>query len=54
MQSKGVVRFFLIALTLVCLYQYLLVIPTNRIEGDARDYAHQMIAKNPNVGWRAY
>lgn len=54
MQSKGVVRFFLIALTVVCLYQFLLVLPTNRIESQARDYAHQMIAKNNKVSWRQY
>ncbi len=54
MQSKGVVRFFLIALTIVCLYQYLLVIPTNSIEAAARDYAHQSSAKNPSTSWQTY
>ena len=54
MQGKGVVRFFLFALTLVCLYQYLLIIPTNGIESDARRYAHDMIAKDPNVGWQTH
>jgi len=39
MQSKGVVRFFLIALTLVCLYQYALIIPTTKVENDASAYA---------------
>jgi SecD/SecF fusion protein len=52
MQSKGVVRFFLIALTIVCLYQYLLVIPTNNIESAARRYADDCSAKNPTTGWR--
>ncbi|TNE58053.1 MAG: protein translocase subunit SecDF [Bacteroidetes bacterium] len=51
MQSKGVVRFFLIALTLVCLYQYALIIPTNNIENDAARYADDC-AKNPNTTWR--
>ena len=53
MQSKGVVRFFLIALTIVCLYQYLLVIPTNGIESDARAYADECSGKNPKLGWQA-
>ncbi|MBL7780344.1 MAG: protein translocase subunit SecDF [Saprospiraceae bacterium] len=54
MQSKGVVRFFFIALTLVCLYQFALVIPTNNIESQARGYADQMLAKEPNVSWRTH
>ncbi len=53
MQSKGVVRFFLIALTIVCLYQYLLIIPTNSIESDARAYADECSGKNPSLGWQA-
>lgn len=53
MQSKGVVRFFLIALTIVCLYQYLLVIPTNSIESDARAYAEECAGKNPKLGKQA-
>ncbi len=52
MQSKGVVRFFLIALTIVCLYQYLLIIPTNGIESDARAYADDCSAKNTKLGWQ--
>jgi len=54
MQSKGVVRFFFIALTIVCLYQFALVIPTNNIENQAKSYADQMSASNPNVGWRTH
>jgi len=54
MQGKGVVRFFLIALTLVCLYQYSLIIPTNRIESNAKQYADEMVGKNPNSNWRTY
>lgn len=53
MQSKGVVRFFLIALTIVCLYQYLLVIPTNNIESDARAYADDCAGKSPKLGWQS-
>lgn len=54
MQSKGVVRFFFIALTVVCLYQFALVIPTNNIESQARSYADQMSASNSKVGWREH
>lgn len=39
MQSKGVVKFFLVVMTLVCLWQYLLVLPTQRVERDAENYA---------------
>ncbi len=53
MQSKGVVRFFMVALTIVCLYQYLLVIPTNNIESDARAYANDCAGKNPTTGWQS-
>ena len=52
MQSKGVVRFFLIALTIVCLYQYLLVLPTNSIESDARAYANDCSGKDAKLGWQ--
>ncbi len=54
MQSNGVVRFFLIALTIVCLYQFLLVIPTNRVERNARVYADEMSAKAADVPWRTH
>jgi SecD/SecF fusion protein len=54
MQGKGVVRFFLIALTIVCLYQYLLILPTNGVEGAASDYAKEMVAKNPGSNQRTY
>lgn len=54
MQSKGVVRFFFIALTVVCLYQFALVIPTNNIESQARSYADQMSATKPATEWRTH
>jgi SecD/SecF fusion protein len=54
MQSKGIVRFFLIALTIVCLYQYLLIWPTSRVEKAANEFAHESIAKNPNTPWRTF
>ncbi|MBV6443073.1 MAG: protein translocase subunit SecDF [Haliscomenobacteraceae bacterium CHB4] len=51
MQGKGVVRFFLIALTLVCLYQFSLTIPTSNIENRAKRYADDC-SQNPNTSWR--
>ncbi|MEZ4965186.1 MAG: protein translocase subunit SecDF [Saprospiraceae bacterium] len=51
MQGKGVVRFFLIALTLVCLYQFSLMIPTSGIENDAKRYADEC-SKSPNASWQ--
>ena len=49
MQSKAVVRFFLIALTIVCAYQFALVIPTNKIERDARRYAKDMLVRDATM-----
>lgn len=54
MQSKGVIRFFLIALTVVCLYQYLLIIPTNSVENAATRYADDRHSQTPDVSWRTY
>ncbi|MBK6931547.1 MAG: protein translocase subunit SecDF [Saprospirales bacterium] len=54
MQSKGVVRFFLIALSVVCLYQYLLIIPTASVENAAARYADDRSAKTPDISWRAH
>lgn len=41
MQGKGIVRFFLVLLALVTLYQYLLILPTNRVENAADAYAQE-------------
>lgn len=54
MQSKGVIRFFLIALTIVCLYQYLLIIPTTSVENAAGRYADEQQKKSPDVSWRSH
>ncbi|MCB9316039.1 MAG: protein translocase subunit SecDF [Lewinellaceae bacterium] len=51
MQSKGVVRFFLITLTLVCLYQYALIIPTSKVENAASEYA-KTCSENTNQSER--
>lgn len=45
MQGKGIIKFFLILLTAVCLMQYLFVLPTRGIEKAADEYAAKMAAK---------
>ncbi|MBW6499320.1 MAG: protein translocase subunit SecDF [Bacteroidales bacterium] len=40
MQNKGLIRFFAIALALVCLYQLSFSFVTRKVERDARKYAH--------------
>jgi len=39
MQGKGIVKFFLVALTIVSLIQFMYVIPTNKVENNAQSYA---------------
>ena len=39
MQGKGFIRFFLILLTIVCLIQYLFILPTNKVERNAEEFA---------------
>jgi SecD/SecF fusion protein len=48
MQGKGVVKFFLVVMTLVCLVQYLLIIPTRKVEKAAENYAEVMAAEAEN------
>ncbi|MFZ2899681.1 MAG: protein translocase subunit SecDF [Saprospiraceae bacterium] len=42
MQGKGIVKFFLIVITIVCLVQYLFMLPTRSVERDADNYAQTM------------
>ena len=42
MQGKGIVRFFLVVVALVCFYQYLLILPTNKVEQQAEEYAKEI------------
>lgn len=51
MQGKGIVRFFLIALTLVCLLQYILIVPTNMVENKAKSFANDYAAKRQDKTW---
>ncbi len=47
MQGKGTVRFFLFVMIAVCLYQFLLVIPTQRVDSNAAEYAKNFAANFP-------
>ncbi len=47
MQGKGIVRFFLVVLTLVVLIQYLFILPTQRVENAADEYAQSVSADEP-------
>ena len=44
MQGKGVVKFFLILMTIVSLVQYLFILPTQKVERDAEDYAQKVVS----------
>lgn len=44
MQSKGIVKFFLILLLLICAGQFIYYIPTNRVEKEADTYAKNKAA----------
>ncbi len=39
MQGKGIVKFFLVVMALVTIVQYLFIIPTQRVEREAEEYA---------------
>ena len=39
MQGKGVIKFFLIVMTIVALVQYFFIVPTNTVEENAEEYA---------------
>ena len=47
MQGKGTIRFFLIVMIAVCLYQFLLVLPTQTVEKNAERFAEQYAADFP-------
>ena len=44
MQGKGIIKFFLVVLTLVCIMQYFFLLPTSWVESDADAYAKSMSA----------
>src|SRR6056297_179577 len=44
MQGKGIIKFFLVVLTIVCAIQYLYLLPTRGVEKDAEEFAEQRAA----------
>lgn len=47
MQGKGIVKFFLIVITIVCLVQYLFLLPTRGVERAADNYAQTVAGSVP-------
>jgi SecD/SecF fusion protein len=41
MQGKGIIKFFLVVLTIVCAIQYMYLLPTRGVEADAETYAEK-------------
>ena len=48
MQGKGFVKFLLIALTAVCVLQYIYMIPTYNVEKDAEAHAESLVSNLPD------
>ena len=46
-QGKGLIKFFLVVMTLVCIMQYLFILPTRREESKAEKYAQSLAEKAP-------
>ncbi|MCB9283961.1 MAG: protein translocase subunit SecDF [Lewinellaceae bacterium] len=49
MQGKGIVRFFLIVITIVCAVQYLFLLPTRGVERKAENYAKTVASTVPEA-----
>ncbi|HFB99516.1 MAG TPA: protein translocase subunit SecDF, partial [Phaeodactylibacter sp.] len=45
MQGKGIIKFFLVLMALVCIWQFVLTIPSKRVEADAEDQALRLAEK---------
>lgn len=48
MQGKGFIKFLLVALTAVCLLQYVYMLPTSKVEKDAAAYAQNLVSGLPD------
>ena len=53
MQGKGIVKFFLVVMTLVTLLQYLYILPTQKVEKAADEYANSLADPNGGMDERA-
>ena len=49
MQGKGIIKFFLVMMALVCIWQFVLTIPSKGVETDAEDYALRFAEKETDV-----
>lgn len=49
MQGKGIVKFFLVIISVVCLAQYLFLLPTRGVERNADNYAKTISAAAPEA-----
>ncbi|MCB0704877.1 MAG: protein translocase subunit SecDF [Saprospiraceae bacterium] len=47
MQGKGIVKFFLVIMTIVCVVQYLFILPTMKVEKKAEEYAKSYAQNYP-------
>jgi len=54
MEGKGLVKFFLVALLMVVIYQFLLILPARSVEKSASDYATQTTGTYApeNITWK--
>jgi len=52
MQGKGIIKFFLVVLTLVCLLQYFYILPTAKVERNAEDHAKRVTAGGDDLAER--
>jgi SecD/SecF fusion protein len=56
-QGKSLIRFFLILMTVVCVYQFILMLPTRSVEKKAIEHAERLAAiekaDNPDIDYRA-
>jgi SecD/SecF fusion protein len=53
MQGKGIIKFFLVALAVVSLIQFLYVLPTNKVENAADSYATSICGSESDPGNKA-
>ena len=54
MQGKGIIRFFLVVMLLVTIFQFFFYVPTNTVENDAADYAEEQSGETEGEDFRTY
>ena len=50
MQGKGIVKFFLVVVSLMCIIQYFYLYPTAQVEENAEEYAEEVTQNTPEEG----